>query len=49
MKKFSNKAIIIGFGGMGKRYAIALENLNIKVIVFVIKKLIILNVFFQKL
>jgi hypothetical protein len=40
VKKFSNKkAIIIGFGGMGKRYAIALENLNIKVIGICDKKI----------
>ena len=32
MKKYSNKkAIIIGYGGMGKRYEIALKKLGIKI------------------
>ena len=32
MKKYSNKkAIIIGYGGMGKRYEVALKKLGIKI------------------
>ena len=39
MKKFLNKtAIIIGYGGMGKRYEIALNKLGIKILYICDKK-----------
>ena len=31
LKLKDKKAILIGYGGMGKRYEVALKNLNIKI------------------